>query len=289
MENIYFNCILIKKIVVPSKFLNKNFNDYIYLQLKEKIENKCIDEGYVEENSIKIINKSVGKLLNSQFTGDITFEIVYTANICNPMIGNIIDCKVKFINKLGILGNNGPIDIVIGKEFHTNTNVFNKIKEGQNIKVQVIGKNFTLNSSKIIVTAKLWNIEELNKKEFILNSDLTPINDNDEYMNNEYEDDVDNVDNVDDVDDNNDDDNDGNDNDGNDEDDDEVISLNDLKFDDEIQKDDEEEDINEEDDEEDDEDNDENDDGNNDKEDDEDDEENEDDEEEYNNNDDDNL
>ena len=174
MENIYFNSILTKKLVVESKFLDENLDKYIDSYLKNKIEGVCVDEGYIKPNTIKILKKSVGELLNSQFTGDITYKIIYTADICNPVIGNVIDCHVKFISKIGILGNNGPITIIIGKDFHENENEMNKIKEKDIIKVEVIAKKFYLNDKEIKIVAKIWN--ENSKKEFISSDLTTPMN-----------------------------------------------------------------------------------------------------------------
>ncbi len=192
MDNIYFNCILTKKIIVASKFLNENIDEYIESYLKSKVEGLCIDEGYIKSDSIKILKKSVGMLLGSKFNGDITYDVAYTADICNPVIGNLIDCKVKFINKLGILGNNGPITIIVGKQFHVNDEDINNIKENDIIKVEVIAKKFSLNDREIKVIAKLWNDNDKNKKDFI-SSDLTPIIADNEYPdienneNNEYD------------------------------------------------------------------------------------------------------
>jgi DNA-directed RNA polymerase subunit E'/Rpb7 len=180
MDNIYFNCILTKKIIVASKFLNENIDEYIESYLKSKVEGLCIDEGYIKNDSVKILKKSVGMLLGSKFNGDITYDVAYTADICNPVIGNLIDCKVKFINKLGILGNNGPITIIVGKQFHVNDDDINNIKENDIIKVEVIAKKFSLNDREIKVIAKLWNDNDKNKKEFI-SSDLTPIIADNEY------------------------------------------------------------------------------------------------------------
>lgn len=180
MDNIYFNCILTKKIIVASKFLNENIDEYIESYLKSKVEGLCIDEGYIKNDSVKILKKSVGMLLGSKFNGDITYDVAYTAELCNPVIGNLIDCKVKFINKLGILGNNGPITIIVGKQFHVNDDDINYIKEGDVIKVEVIAKKFSLNDNEIKVIAKLWNDNDKNKKEFI-SSDLTPIIADNEY------------------------------------------------------------------------------------------------------------
>jgi E3 ubiquitin-protein ligase HUWE1 len=180
INNIYFNNILVKKIVVKSKYLNENINNYIFTYLKEKVEGICIDEGYIKPESVKIVKKSVGMLLGSRFTGDITYEVAYSASICNPVIGNIILCKVKFINKLGILANNGPLSIIIGRQIQKDED-FNNINIGDMIKVEVITKKFSLNDKEIRIIAKIWNENEKNsnkknnKKEELISSDLTPI------------------------------------------------------------------------------------------------------------------
>jgi DNA-directed RNA polymerase subunit E'/Rpb7 len=184
-NNIYFNNVLIKRVCIKSKYLNENIDEYINNYLKSNIEGKCIDEGYVEPDSIKIIKKSIGSILGSRFTGDVTYDIIYTANVCNPISGNIIGCKVKFINKLGILATNGPITITIPKQLHNDLD-FEYIKIGDDIRIEVIAKKYSLNQKEIKIVAKIWNDNKKNKstimkkKEELISSDLTPIlNDND--------------------------------------------------------------------------------------------------------------
>lgn len=196
-NNIYFNNVLTKKITIKSKYLNEKIDDYISEFIKNKVEGICIDEGYVKPESVKVLKRSVGMLLCSKFTGDITFTVAYTAMICNPVIGNIIDCKVKFINKSGILGNNGPITIIVGKQLYKNED-FGSITVNDNIKVEVVAKKFSLNDKEIKIVAKLWyenskdNIELMEnkksqKKDELISSDLTPILYENEYEDNENE------------------------------------------------------------------------------------------------------
>jgi DNA-directed RNA polymerase subunit E'/Rpb7 len=179
MDNIYFNTVLTKKLLIQSKHLDENIDEYINTVLKKKIEGKCVDEGYIKPDTTKIIKKGVGMLLGSRFTGDITYNIAYTAEICNPVVGNIIDCKVRFVNKLGLLGNNGPITIIVGKQFHDAEEEINNIKEGDIVKVEVIAKKFSLNDTEIKIIAKLWSENEKKEKKVIkkdiISSDLTPI------------------------------------------------------------------------------------------------------------------
>lgn len=172
--NIYFRSILRKKIIVDAKYLNERLDEYIHEYLKNKMEGKCIDEGYVRPESVRIIKRSAGVLLGSRFTGDITYEVAYTADLCNPYEGNIYDCKVKFKTKAGIMGYNGPLSFIVGKQFHENEiDAFESIKVGDMIKVYVLGKSFSVNDKEIQVVGKIHGIEnkkskKVNKKENVV-------------------------------------------------------------------------------------------------------------------------
>jgi DNA-directed RNA polymerase subunit E'/Rpb7 len=183
-SNIYFNCILRKKINVEPKFLNNKLDEYIFDYLKKNMEGKCIAEGYIKPDTIKVIKKSVGMLLGSRFTGDITYEVIYTADVCNPLVENVIDCKVKFINKLGILGHNGPITIVVRKQFNGSDMQFDKIGVNDTIKVEIIAKKFHLNDKEIQVVSKIYNEmdDNIKKDKKIVSSDLTQLNDKEEDL-----------------------------------------------------------------------------------------------------------
>lgn len=151
----YFNSILYNEVSLEPSQLNKNINEHILSNLKLKVEGKCINEGYVREGSIKMISKSNGFFCGSLFTGSVKYYVTYSADICNPNKGEIIDCKVKYLNKLGIQAEAGPLTIIIAKEFHENKKIFKDIKQGQSIKVVVIDKLFNLNDRNISIAAKL--------------------------------------------------------------------------------------------------------------------------------------
>jgi DNA-directed RNA polymerase subunit E'/Rpb7 len=177
MENIYFNNIIKKKVIINPKHMG-NIDKYIENYLKSNFEGKCVAEGYIKPESIKIVRRSFGSILGSRFTGDITYMIEYSAEICNPVIGNVIECTVKNINKLGLLCNNGPITIIVGKKFHDNLEDINKIKEGDKINVEIIAKKIQLNKEEIQVVGKIFNnnnnIRKIIKKQTI-SSDITSI------------------------------------------------------------------------------------------------------------------
>ncbi len=178
LENIFFETIIKQKIIIQSKYLNSKINDYIYNYIKNSYEGKCISEGYIQNDSIEIINKSIGTISGSRFTGDITYDILYKAKICNPLVNDTIDCEVKFINKLGLLCNNGPITIIVGRQFHNNQLLLDKINVGDIIKVLIIAKKYSLNDKIIEVTAKLSNDIHNNNIQKIIEDDMNSL-DND--------------------------------------------------------------------------------------------------------------
>tara|TARA_B100000287_G_C20178613_1_gene601244 strand:+ start:85 stop:600 length:516 start_codon:yes stop_codon:yes gene_type:complete len=104
MTSYYSNEILTEKIQIDFSEINtKDINTKIYTILKNKIENKCYKSGYIIQNSIKIINKTLGKIVNYDSTSMIEYNIRFSVKIIKPTIDDIIECYISEKNKLGIL------------------------------------------------------------------------------------------------------------------------------------------------------------------------------------------
>ena len=52
--------------------------------------------------SVEIVNRSAGTAQLSHFNATFMYHIRYSAKICNPVEGDIIDAEIN-INKMGIL------------------------------------------------------------------------------------------------------------------------------------------------------------------------------------------
>ena len=157
LDNFLFNELLLKEnIEVPPHRFNNNIDNYLEESLKDKIEEKCISEGYIKKNSVNILKKSLGLLKGSRFNGDINYVLLYKALVCNPKIGTTINCNVKLVNnKLGILGNNGPLTIIIGRQFHNNPSLLDEVNIGDNIEIKIIDSKYSLNDKEIKIIGKL--------------------------------------------------------------------------------------------------------------------------------------
>ena len=154
--NLYNEILLKECILISPDNFNNNINKYIEENLKNKIEEKCIAEGYVKKDSINIIKKSIGSVKGNQFNGYIHYDLLYTALVCNPKNSTIIKCKVKLVNnKLGLLGNNGPLTIIVGKQLHNNPDLLDNINIDDIVEVKVIETKYSLNDKEIKILAKL--------------------------------------------------------------------------------------------------------------------------------------
>ncbi len=194
--NIYFRTIIKRKVVVDPKYLNENVDEYIQNYLKNRVEGKCIYEGYIRPESVRLLKRSAGMMLGSRFTGDMTYEVAYSADVCNPSEGNIIECKVSKINKTGILGYTGPLTILAGRELHDDVrDAFNNVKIGDNVKIYVIGKSYSLEDKEIKIIGKLHGVDKKGKKNknMILNTVENEISKNMSVAEKEEEDDEEDI------------------------------------------------------------------------------------------------
>ena len=68
----------------------------------------------------------------------------------------LINCKVKLINnKLGILGNNGPLTIIVGKQLHNKPELLDEVNIDDVIEIRVIETKYSINDKEIRILGKL--------------------------------------------------------------------------------------------------------------------------------------
>ena len=166
MNNLFNKISLSEKIILQPNNSIQNIDTHILNKLKKKVGNKCIKDGYVVKNSITILKRSIGKINSSFFDGSISYNIIYSADICNPKKGSFINVDYVDHNKMGILAvkKNTPLNIVIPTKLHADKNIFKKISEKNEnnseikLNIQIIGKRFEKNDREIFVIGKLVNI-----------------------------------------------------------------------------------------------------------------------------------
>jgi DNA-directed RNA polymerase subunit E'/Rpb7 len=232
------------EIFIPIKFVssinlkpfevNDNIEDVILKKIKEKYEGLCTKHGYIKKNSIKIIKRSIGNIIQEHFNSTINFNFQCVAEIFNPVKGSIIKAIIQNKNEMGILAksfyqNEAILEVIIPKiSAGIKSDIdLTKLNIGDEVYVEIYGKKFILYDKFISIIGKAINKDNLN-----INNDPNFIE------NDEEEDDVliDDDDIIDDINDNDNDDDENKENNEDDEDDD------DEEDDDEDEDDDDEDD-----------------------------------------------
>ena len=144
LQSIYSRCLITRNIVLPITTIGKNIKETIEENIKASFEGKCVVEGYIKQNSSKIITYSSGIVVKGSF---VSFEVVFECEICFPVEGMLITCIAKNITKAGIRAESAidvpsPIVVFVTKDHHYNSAYFSEIKEGYKINVRVIGQRF---------------------------------------------------------------------------------------------------------------------------------------------------
>ena len=136
-SNLYVNCLIHKKIIVPYNKLGNNMTEYFKNYSEKFIEGICHKEGYIRPFSSSVINFSSGLLKSDK----IIFDVVFSVDVCYPYENMELMCKIKNITKIGNRGiiseNNNPIVLFISRE-HNSSTEFDNYEEGQYIKIKVI-------------------------------------------------------------------------------------------------------------------------------------------------------
>ena len=124
--------------VIHAQEISNNITEILNTKIKDELEGICVSDGYIKKNSIKIVSKSMGKMLVSFFNGMVSYTIKYVADVCNPLEGAIIKATVKNINKMGIVayGANNALNILAAKQHHMEDENFSNIQENDIIHVK---------------------------------------------------------------------------------------------------------------------------------------------------------
>ena len=160
MDDLFVNTILTKSFSIEPKYINNNINDYLLKKLRDQYEERCTKDGYIRKNSIKILKRSLGKVLASQFNGNVLYNLKFSVELCNPPEGAIMNVHITNINKMGILASvshydTSPLNIILAKQHHIDNDNYLALKIGDEVSIKIIGKRFEFGDSQISIIAVL--------------------------------------------------------------------------------------------------------------------------------------
>ena len=166
------------ELFIPIKFvsninlrpfeINEKIEDVFLKKIKEKYEGLCTKHGYIKKNSIKIIKRSIGSILQEHFNSTINYNFQCTAEIFNPTKGSIIKAIVQNKNEMGILAksfyeNDAILEVIIPKiSAGIKSDIdLTELNIGDEVFVEIYGKKFILYDKFISIIGKAINKDNL--------------------------------------------------------------------------------------------------------------------------------
>jgi len=159
---VYMRSLLDTKVILAITEIGKNVKQNLEVKVISKVAGKCIVEGFIKPNSVKIISYSSGSIMSEY----VEFHVVFECMVCLPVEGMLIECTCKTMTKAGIHAQvidddgNIPVTVFVARDHHHLDDRFNSVKEGSKLTVRVIGTRFELNDAYICVIARLNEVEE---------------------------------------------------------------------------------------------------------------------------------
>lgn len=142
-----------KKVHINSKFLQRNMLSSLLAQLKMNFEGKCSPEGFIQTNSVTIVDYSLGR--TNYIKGGVDYDVKFQADVCMPHSGQKFRAPVTVRSKVGIHAETPPIRVLIPRDLHIGNEEFDTVQVGEEIEFEVIGAQFKQQDKDIVVVGRL--------------------------------------------------------------------------------------------------------------------------------------
>jgi hypothetical protein len=153
-----------KKISLsPTTIFNKvgrdnNLDALLLQQLKEKLEDKCSEHGFVLPGTLQLISRSMGYFEAGRFTGDAVFYVKAEGKVIYPADGIRVIGEVSRKNNMGLIVSykNNSLRIQVPRDLHLgdDSDQFSAIQPGDFIEVELKKSLFQINDPYILTNGR---------------------------------------------------------------------------------------------------------------------------------------
>jgi DNA-directed RNA polymerase subunit E'/Rpb7 len=147
---------LVRNVHVESRFLQRNIYASILGQLRSKYEGVCVAEGFIQPQSIVIVEHSMGRM--NLIRGGIDYVVRFQADVCFPHPNQVFRAPVTLKSKIGIHAEMLPVKVLLPRDLHIGVPEFEDIKENETVEFRVIGSRFQQGDDTIVVLGKLEKV-----------------------------------------------------------------------------------------------------------------------------------
>jgi len=147
-----------KKVSLNAKDINKirkdaKIDDILLKKLREKLENKCSEHGFVIPETLVLLSRSMGYFEPGRFTGDAVYYVKAEGKVYYPADGTVIIGEVLKKNKMGLyVTYKKGLRIQIPRDLHADVaDEFEAVERGDTVEVELKKSLFQVNDPYILV------------------------------------------------------------------------------------------------------------------------------------------
>jgi len=137
-----------KVIIVPkdmNRFGQESLDSILLNQLRQNLDGKCNQHGYVVPNTLEIVSRSMGILEHGRYTGNIVFHVQAQGKVYNPVNGTRVTGKIEKKNKMGLyIIYNDAIRILVPRDLHIGSEAFEAKQPGEEVTVEIRKSRFQI-------------------------------------------------------------------------------------------------------------------------------------------------
>lgn len=146
-------------------YRTKDIDGLIKFHLKKRIENVCGKYGYVLEDSVSIVKRSIGKIVTHNGDSKVEFNITYKMETISPCNGDIYEVIIDNVTKMGIISylnfddkklnsvKESPVLVIIPQIYlDEDLSIYTKNKK---VQIEVLDKRIKYRAKQIQVIGKI--------------------------------------------------------------------------------------------------------------------------------------
>lgn len=138
-----------QKVFLTPKDMNRmaetNLDDILLEHLRDSLENKCSQHGFVIPGSLELISRSMGHLDNGRFTGNVVFYTQVRGEVYNPANGTKLTGTILKKNKMGLyVVYKDAIRVLVARDLHRDNEEFEALQVGDVIQIEIRKSRFQI-------------------------------------------------------------------------------------------------------------------------------------------------
>uniref|UniRef100_A0A6C0BLV2 Ribosomal RNA methyltransferase FtsJ domain-containing protein n=1 Tax=viral metagenome TaxID=1070528 RepID=A0A6C0BLV2_9ZZZZ len=154
MNHLYVPQTVRVKVNLDPVDIGQEYESKIKHKLVQMYGDRCYLNGFINKSSISIVKIENGHREGSHLHGFLTFNVEFSALFCIPKRDVVITCRIKKINKFGLMAESFPVpmDVIVPRQLQAYNDIidlFKDVYEGEFINVKIL--NHTMEKDKLVV------------------------------------------------------------------------------------------------------------------------------------------